>query len=99
MEPRLIELCLQTAGVGELGREGRMALPRRLARVTTRRHPGGDEALFAITRPAAGGGVDAVVVDEAGRVYVELAGYHTVELPGGVGEEQLAALRRGLDVG
>ena len=27
MEPRLIELCFQTAGIGQLGKDGRMALP------------------------------------------------------------------------
>lgn len=91
MEPRLIELCFQTGGVGELGESGRMALSARVGRVRTLRHlDGGD--LYAVTRPAGGdGAVDAWVVDGEGKVHVTLTGYRTVELPGGLDAGRLAA--------
>ena len=78
--PRLLELCFQTAGVRELGTTGRMALPTHLDRVVF--HPGADDPgrLVAVVTPA-DAGVDAIVVDEAGRVRLQLEGYRTVELP------------------
>ncbi|HYU32318.1 MAG TPA: SDR family NAD(P)-dependent oxidoreductase [Thermoanaerobaculia bacterium] len=96
MEPRLIELCFQTAGIGELGASGRMALPLSVDRVRTLRHPNG-EPLFAVTKhPNGDGCVDAWVVDGKGNVYVTLSGYRTVELPGGVTPETLVPLRNAM---
>ncbi len=95
MEPRLIELCFQTAGIGELGAHGRMALPLHVDRVTAYR-PAGDVPLYAITRTSRtgqDGAVDAVVVDPEGNVYVALSGYRTIELPGGLDPERIAPLR------
>ncbi|HET8757595.1 MAG TPA: SDR family NAD(P)-dependent oxidoreductase [Solirubrobacteraceae bacterium] len=90
--PRLIELCFQTAGIFELGTEGRMALPTHVDRVI--RYAGADEPgrLYALVshRPD---GVDAEVVDERGRVRVRLEGYRTIELPGGVDDAALAPIR------
>ncbi len=94
--PRLIELCFQTAGVFELGTEGRMALPTHVDRVT--RYAGADDPghLFAVVnhRPE---GVDAEVVDEHGRVRIRLEGYRTIELPGGVDEAALAPIRAAME--
>jgi hypothetical protein len=96
MEPRLIELCFQTAGVGELGTSGRMALPLHVDRVRTLRHPNG-EPLFAVARHHNGqGSVDAWVVDAEGNTYVTLSGYRTVELPGGVAPEALSPLKKAM---
>jgi malonyl CoA-acyl carrier protein transacylase len=96
--PRLIELCFQTAGVFELGTEGRMALPTHVDRVV--RYAGADEPgrLFAIIshRPH---GVDAEVVDATGRVRIRLEGYRTIELPGGVDEDALAPIRAAMGKG
>jgi acyl transferase domain-containing protein len=92
MEPRLIELCFQTAGIGELGTHGRMALPLRVDRVAVFR-PAGDTPLYAVTRNGQDGAVDAVVVDPEGNVYVALSGYRTIELPGGLDPERIAPLR------
>ncbi len=92
--PRLIELCFQTAGVWELGTAGRMALPTHVDRVV--RFAGADAPgrLWAVVRPREDdGGVDAEVVDEAGRVRVRLEGYRTIELPGGLDAEALAPIR------
>jgi hypothetical protein len=98
MEPRLIELCFQTAGLGELGSRGRMGLPLRVDRVSTLRHPASIEApLFAVARPANGdGAVDAYVVDGEGHLVLSLSGYRTVELPGGLAAARIAPLRAAL---
>jgi hypothetical protein len=99
MEPRLIELCFQTAGVGELGTRGKMALPLHVDRVSMLRRPNGG-TLTAVARPRGGdgdgeamGAVDAYVVDDEGNLYVTLSGYRTIELPGGVDPERLAPLQ------
>jgi acyl transferase domain-containing protein len=93
MEPRLIELCFQTAGVGALGTHGKMALPLHVDRVSTLR-PGNGGRLTAVARTREeDGAVDAYVVDDEGNLYVTLTGYRTVELPGGVDPERLAPLQ------
>ncbi|MBK9714351.1 MAG: SDR family NAD(P)-dependent oxidoreductase [Kouleothrix sp.] len=87
MAPRLIELCFQTAGVWEMAREGAMALPLAVGSVTTYRQPeqaDGARLYAVVTAVGGGGSFDAKVLDEAGNVYVELTGYRTVQLPGGV---------------
>jgi hypothetical protein len=91
--PRLIELCFQTAGVWEIGRSGRMALPTHVDRVV--RFEGADETgqLFAVVYPRDGEGVDAEVVDEDGRVRMRLEGYRTTELPGGLDPDALDPIR------
>ena len=96
--PRLIELCFQTAGVLELGTTGRLALPAHVDRVV--RYAGADEPgrLFAmVSNREDDDGVDAEVVDEAGRVRVRLEGYRTIELPGGVDEDALAPIRAAME--
>ena len=93
MEPRLIELCFQTAGVGELGTHGKMALPLHVDRVS-RLRPGNGGRLTAVARTREeDGAVDAYVVDDEGNLYVTLTGYRTVELPGGIDPERLAPLQ------
>jgi NAD(P)-dependent dehydrogenase (short-subunit alcohol dehydrogenase family) len=93
--PRLLELCFQTAGVRELGTTGRMALPTHLDRTVT--YPGADDPgrLVAVVTPG-DGGVDAVVVDETGRVRLRVEGYRTVELPSPLEESALAPMRDAL---
>jgi hypothetical protein len=99
MAPRLIELCFQTAGIGELGTRGRMALPLRVAKVTALRRPDGNGTpLYAMTRPGDGeGAVDAYVVDGEGNLYLSLSGYRTIALPGGIAEERIAPLRAAME--
>ncbi|HEX5821847.1 MAG TPA: SDR family NAD(P)-dependent oxidoreductase, partial [Solirubrobacterales bacterium] len=92
--PRLIELCFQTAGVWELGTQGRMALPTHVDRVI--RYADADEPgnLFAVVHPREdGSAIDARVVDEKGRVRVLLSGYRTIELPGALDPEALEPIR------
>ncbi|HEY1277842.1 MAG TPA: SDR family NAD(P)-dependent oxidoreductase [Thermoleophilaceae bacterium] len=95
--PRLVELCFQTAGVWELGKFGRMGLPTHVDRVV--RFEGADEGgpLVAVVHPGDGDGVNAEVVDEAGRVVVRLEGYRTTALPGGLDPEALDPIRAAMD--
>ena len=95
MSPRLIELCFQTAGLWEIGKEGSMGLPRLVNCVTS---PCGaslpDTRLYAVITPdPASGSFDAEVVDASGKRYVQLSGYRTVATPNAVNADQLKALR------
>ena len=97
--PRLLELCFQTAGVLELGTEGRMALPTHADRVVVfsgAREGAGVTAM--VTRPV-DGAVDAVVVGPAGQVWLRLEGYRTVELPAPVDDAALAPLHQAVATG
>jgi len=93
VDPRLIELCFQTAGIYELGTAGRMALPTHIDRVLRFDGDGGDGPLYAVVTPHADGSSDADVVDEAGHVRLRLEGYRTTRLPGEIDEGVLAPIR------
>ena len=71
MEPRLIELCFQTAGIWELGVQGRMGLPQHVTRSLLVPDAGGSAmAVYAVVTPdAARGRFDAEVLDEKGNCY------------------------------
>ncbi|HET8618919.1 MAG TPA: SDR family NAD(P)-dependent oxidoreductase, partial [Acidimicrobiales bacterium] len=84
VSPRLIELFFQTAGIWEIGRHARFGLPQHVDRIVL--HEGLDAPrgrVEAVVEPG-DAGFDGRVVDEAGTVLVEVHGYRTVELPGGV---------------
>ncbi|MGB9338405.1 MAG: polyketide synthase dehydratase domain-containing protein, partial [Polyangiales bacterium] len=82
-EPRLIELCFQTAGVWQIGTTGRMGLPKHIDQVSIIRPADQAEGrLHAVVSPKDGGrSYDAYVADEAGNLFVVLRGYQTAELP------------------
>jgi hypothetical protein len=80
--PRLIELCFQTAGLWQAGRDDLLALPTRVGRAVT--FPAAATAsgrIRAISTESAPGVHDCVVVDEAGTVLARLDGYETIALP------------------
>jgi hypothetical protein len=82
--PRLLELLFQAAGLWLLAQKETMALPTGLDRaVFVRRSEVPKEGrLYAEVEVRDDGqAFDALVVDEKGRVYVELLGYRTVALP------------------
>jgi len=82
--PRLLELLFQAAGLWLLAQRETMALPTSLARaVFVRRSEVPKEGRLYATVEVRddGGAFDALVVDEKGRVYVELLDYQTVALP------------------
>ena len=92
--PRLIELCFQTAGVWELGTEGRMALPTHVDRITRFADSDKPGTLVAVVSPRGdGSAIDARVVDERGHVRVLLEGYRTIELPGALDLDALEPIR------
>jgi NAD(P)-dependent dehydrogenase (short-subunit alcohol dehydrogenase family) len=89
--PRLIELVFQTAGIWEIARDGRLGLPQRVDRIVL--HPAADPRgrVEALVEPL-DGGFDGRVVDEDGSVLVDVHGYRTVELPGGIDPDRRAPL-------
>jgi len=93
--PRLIELCLQTAGLLEISEHNQMGLPLYVHQVRWSRAPElADGPLFAVVTPdTAGGKFDAEVVDAQGNRYLRLTGYRTVTLPDSVDAELLHALQ------
>ncbi len=95
MAPRLIELCFQTAGLWEMGVQGRMGLPQHLDEVRLLRSPGKAEGrLYAVIIPHPDlGTFDADVLDTTGNIYVRLLGYRTVALPNAVDAGRLKALQ------
>ncbi len=95
MAPRLIELCFQTAGVWEMGAQGRMGLPQHIDRVSLLRAPeSADTRLYAVvTTDASRNSFDAEVVDTKGNRYLQLSGYRTVAIPYLVDAERLKALQ------
>ncbi|HUA43669.1 MAG TPA: SDR family NAD(P)-dependent oxidoreductase, partial [Solirubrobacteraceae bacterium] len=95
LSPRLIELCFQTAGIWEIGTTGRMALPMHIDRVTRFQDTEKPSQLWAVVTPR-DGGIDADVVDEAGRVRVRLEGYRTSEVPGELEPDAVGPIRRAI---
>ncbi len=100
VDPRLIELCFQTAGVWQLGTDGCLALPTHIDRVLC--YSGERSgATFALVRPRGEPGdaaekIDADVVDERGRVLLRIEGYSTTALPSAVEPAALEPLRLAL---
>jgi acyl transferase domain-containing protein/NAD(P)-dependent dehydrogenase (short-subunit alcohol dehydrogenase family)/acyl carrier protein len=94
IEPRLIELCFQTAGLWEMGALGTLGLPQRIQQVSILRPRAASQAcLYAvITNHADDAVFDGAIVDSAGNQYVQLSGYRTIALPNSVDAEPLKAL-------
>ena len=85
INPRLLELCFQTAGVWEIAQSEQMGLPSSLERVVVYRPfaAANGAQIYAVVTPVEGGAAfDARVVDEHGNVYLDLTGYRTAKLPG-----------------
>ena len=78
--PRLVELCFQTAGLWQAGREDVLALPMRVGRARVV-GDGTARPLHAHARETEPGVFDCVVVDTDGNVVVQLDGYRTIPLP------------------
>lgn len=94
LEPRLIELCFQTAGLWEMATHGRMGLPLHIDRVDVWPVPSKFQGeLFAAVIPSPGDRFDAQVVDTAGNQYVRLSGYRTIAVPKRIEGESLDALQ------
>ena len=90
--PLLVELCLQTAGVWEIGKTGVMALPAAIDEVVVHRSDTNGSPLYAEMMPRKGAEMvfDGRVLDAQGNVYIEMHGYHTTQFSK-LGEESLLA--------
>ena len=93
--PRLIELCFQTAGLWEMGVQGRMGLPLHIHKVRLYGTPSeSEDNLFAVVTPDPDAeSFHAEVIDAKGRRYLQLSGYRTVALPNAVDARQLKTLQ------
>ena len=98
LAPRLIELCFQTAGLWEMGIQGRMGLPLHIDELRWFRNPSAaDTDLYAVIVPnPQQGNFDGKVVDAAGNCYLRMNGYRTVTLTGGVADKPLKALQQAM---
>jgi NAD(P)-dependent dehydrogenase (short-subunit alcohol dehydrogenase family) len=98
--PRLIELCFQTAGLWEMGVQGRMGLPLHVHRAWLLRSAELAEVLlYAVVTPNPDqGSFEAEVVDGKGNRYVRLSGYRTVALPNGLDAELLKPLQAAISL-
>jgi NAD(P)-dependent dehydrogenase (short-subunit alcohol dehydrogenase family) len=95
--PRLVELCFQTAGLVEAARDGVLALPLHVGRMSLSASPVEAGSLTAVTtRRPDGDGFDCRVVDDSGRVILRLVDYRTVPLPQPLPDEVRAPLRAAL---
>ena len=92
--PRLIELCFQTAGLYELAGKSRMGLPYQIGRVEFLDSPArATGRVRAAVTEAGDDHFDAQVVDDAGKVFMKLRGYRTMEMPDPVSADLLAPLK------
>jgi acyl transferase domain-containing protein/NAD(P)-dependent dehydrogenase (short-subunit alcohol dehydrogenase family)/acyl carrier protein len=94
-QPRLIELCFQTASLWELVNEKRMGLPYRIEKVCVLGLPQENGArLFSVVKRSENGAFAASITDVSGRVYFEIQGYETMQLPDPVDAQLLQPLLR-----
>jgi acyl transferase domain-containing protein/NAD(P)-dependent dehydrogenase (short-subunit alcohol dehydrogenase family)/acyl carrier protein len=94
-QPRLIELCFQTASMWELVNEQRMGLPYRIEKVCVLGLPPENGArLFSVVKPSENGGFEAFIADVSGRIYFEVHGYQTMQLPDPIDAQLLQPLQR-----
>jgi acyl transferase domain-containing protein len=100
MTPRLIELCFQTAGLWEMGAQGRMGLPLHINCVSSLLIPeSADTRLYAVvTAEQAGGSFDAKIMDAKGNLYLQLSGYRTIAVPNAVDAERLKVLQAAMSL-
>jgi hypothetical protein len=92
VSPRLIELFFQTAGIWEIGRRGRFCLPQHVDRIVAHEALAAPRGRVQAVVAPGDAGFDGWVLDEAGTVLLEVHGYRTVELPGGVDPERQVRL-------
>jgi len=82
LNPRILELCLQTAGLWEITVKNRLGLPQHIDRIrlwNAALEP--DSTLYAIVTPDERHGVfNAEVIDSKGRRFCEMQGYRTAVL-------------------
>jgi acyl transferase domain-containing protein/acyl carrier protein len=89
--PRLAELCFQTAGMEEMGREGKNALPLHVGSWQVFGTPTEDGPLTCTARPT-DNGFDCLVQTNDGTVVAHMSEYWTVVTPDPLPEDEAALL-------
>ena len=81
MEPRVIELCFQTASLWLMSEKGIMGLPHHVDEVRLLRGPRADNLLYAVVNRRGEDSFDVDVVESSGAVCLQVKGYKTVAVP------------------
>ena len=100
LAPRLIELCFQTAGIWEMGLDGRMGLPLHIDRLVISdglAESAGAPLYALVTRPDPAS-FDAEIVDAKGNRRLQLNGYRTVPLSDAIDTNKLKALQAAMSL-
>ena len=92
LQPRLVELGFQTAGLAEIAETGRLGLPFHVDRVEWFGTGSGNRQRFVALARHQGEGFDIDIAGRDGRVAVRLRGYRTAPLPGTVDTSSFRAL-------
>jgi NAD(P)-dependent dehydrogenase (short-subunit alcohol dehydrogenase family) len=91
--PILVELCLQTAGVWDIGKAGTLSLPKSIGALRLYESKVNGLPIYAEVQPVTASDgqqyFDARVVDSKGQVYLEIEKYRTSPLPYSVEQELL----------
>ncbi len=94
----LVELCLQTAGIYEIGSSGALSLPHSIGDLKIYENKINGLPIFAEVTPQLhkNGSLsfDARVIDENGHIYLELKNYQTSPLPYGIEKELLFPIKK-----
>jgi NAD(P)-dependent dehydrogenase (short-subunit alcohol dehydrogenase family) len=90
--PRLAEICFQTAGMWEMGQEGKFALPDQVGSLQVFGAPSEETPLVCTARPTPDG-FDCLVQRADGTVVVHMTGYRTVVTPQPLPDEHAATIR------
>ena len=91
--PILVELCLQTAGVWDIGKAGTLSLPKSIGALRLYESKVNGLPIYAEVQPVTASDgqqyFDARVVDSKGQVYLEIEKYCTSPMPYSVDQELL----------
>ncbi|HSM26413.1 MAG TPA: SDR family NAD(P)-dependent oxidoreductase, partial [Anaerolineaceae bacterium] len=91
--PILVELCLQTAGVWDIGKDGSLSLPQSIGALRLFENKVNGLAIFAEVQPVTDSDgnryFNARVIDSKGQIYLEIDQYRTSLLPYGVEKDLL----------
>ena len=96
-QPLLVESCFQTAGVWEIGHDGRFSLPQSIGKLSLYPINKNGHQVYTFVRPRHNGNgqvtFDAWVVDDHDQVYLEIQDYQTSPLVAGLEEASVKPFR------
>lgn len=95
--PVLVELCLQTAGIWEIGKAETLSLPKSIGTLRLFENKVNGKPIFAEVNPMKAENGDlffnARVVDGEGQVYLEIDEYRTAQMPYGIEADLLKPIK------